>query len=80
VGQQQRGTGRWYAHVQVPLSDADAAALEAANVAGQRSRLRVERSTKVRVDDVLCAHCRRGVGRCTGGDPDAPCSGQRRSA
>jgi hypothetical protein len=28
----------------------------------------------VKVDEVDCSMCRRGIGRCTEGDPDGPCS------
>lgn len=78
AGTIRRKVGRWIAHVQVPVSAEDAAALEAARSGGDRAVLRVPQGTKVKVDEVDCAYCRKGIGRCADGDPDAPCAHHRR--
>jgi hypothetical protein len=70
----RRGGGRWVAHVQVPVSERDAALLEAVRSEGDQAVLRVGQGTKVKVDDVNCAQCRRGIERCADGDPEAPCT------
>jgi hypothetical protein len=67
-------SGRWVAHVEVPLSAGDAERLERTRSGGEQALLRVPPSTKVKVDEVDCSMCRRGIGRCTEGDPDGPCS------